>query len=111
MKNIIFKCALLTLITSSCLKEPNACFDVDKTTAQVSETITFSDCSTNTTKLILKPGVDASGVPIALSFQNGKAQFTYNQEGTYNVQLEALNCKSGNKCKNDVVTKQIIIKP
>lgn len=99
------------MFVASCVKDPKACFKADKTTVNTSETITFSDCSTNATKLILKPGVTASGVPIALSFENGKAQFTYHQAGTYTVELEALNCKNGNKCKSDVISQQIIVEP
>lgn len=107
----IFSALLLVTTLSSCHKEPTACFSMDKTSAQVGETVTFTDCSKDITATTLKPGVLASGVPIALFFENGTAQFTYNSAGTYTVELEALNCKNGNKCKSDVITQTISVEP
>lgn len=109
MKN--FKLVLIIVpfvIISSCsIKEPVACFTIDKTTAKVGETVTFTDCSTDVTRRILKTGDSASGIPIAVDFESGTAQHVYNVAGTYTVNLEALNCKKDNKCKSDK-TSQII---
>ncbi|MEK0337043.1 MAG: hypothetical protein QQN41_06365 [Nitrosopumilus sp.] len=115
MKN--FKLVLITvlfgvIIFSSCsIKEPVACFTMDKTTAKVGETVTFTDCSTDVTRRILKTGDLASGIPIAVDFESGTAQHVYNIAGTYTVNLDALNCKKDNKCKSDKTSQIITITP
>jgi len=103
--------ALICAIFSSCLKEPKACFTIDKTTAKVGETVTFTDCSIDVTRRVLTIGETASGFPMAVDFENGTAQHIYHTTGTFTVELEALNCKKDNKCKSDKTSQTITIIP
>jgi len=99
------------ILMSSCRKEPKACFTIDKTTAKVGETVTYTDCSTDATRRVLTTGDLASGIPIAVDFESGTAQHIYNSAGTYTVNLEALNCTKDNKCKSDKTSQTITITP
>lgn len=98
-------------VISSCRKQPTACFKMDKITAKVGETVTFTDCSTDVTRRVLTTGDLASGIPIAENFESGTAQHIYHIVGTYTVELDALNCSKNNKCKSDKTSQTITITP
>lgn len=71
----------------------------------------FTDCSTEATRRVLTTGELASGLPIAVDFESGTAQYTYHVAGTYTVELEALNCTKDNKCKSNKTSQTITITP
>ncbi len=85
MKNKIFLFVLpLIFFAASCTKQPAACFSANKTTADIGETVTFSNCATDASSYQWDFG-DGSKA------EGESASHTYTKAGVYIVQLKTLS--------------------
>src|SRR5690606_14633352 len=82
---------LLLVVASSCNKQPLACFTADKTTVDISETVTFESCTEDADEVTWNfgDGTTAEGTTVT---------HAWTVPGTYVVHIRAL---SKNKKKTD----------
>lgn len=95
----------LGLAASSC-GYPEACFTMDKETAKVGETVTFTNCSTGANKFVIYPGDDDT---IGGEFTNGQFTYIYSTPGNYKVVVSATDLKSNGEGKSNDTSKHIVI--
>lgn len=99
IKNL-FIVAVAVVTTASCSKKPEACADISKTTVDIGENVTFTNCSTNGKKYEWDFGDGTKSTE-----QN--ATHAYSNGGTYTVKLKA---SSKNGKKNDEVSKTVTVR-
>ena len=89
---------ILLAILSSCKKDepkPTACFTLSKTSADVNETISATNCSTNATSFLWS---DTDGGVAT----NKDANFVYATSGTYIITLKAYSGSNSDQMQNTV---------
>lgn len=89
--------AIITL--SSCVKEPVACLQASKTSAETNEAISFTDCSENAHSYLWEFGD-------GITSTDANPSHTYSSSGTYTVKLTT-ESKNGKKSDNKSLTVMI----
>jgi len=85
MKNKFFLLVLpLMFFAASCTKQPAACFSASKTTVDVGETVTFSNCATDASSYEWDFGDGAKA-------EGESASHAWTKAGVYVVQLKTLS--------------------
>jgi PKD repeat protein len=87
----------IIISTTGCRKQPTACFKPSKTTIELGESVSFTNCSTNGERCLWSFGDTESSEE-----QNPK--HVYAEAGTYKVELFIF---SKNQKKEDVATVDI----
>ncbi|WP_224997249.1 hypothetical protein [Cesiribacter sp. SM1] len=103
MKKLMFMFSALALgvAVTSC-SHPEACFSMDKESARVGETVTFTDCSTDSGMTRIYTGDGNVGV-----FANGKYTYEYTAAGSYKVDVSATESSDGGN--SNTTSKTIVI--
>jgi len=114
MRSALVALCFLPLFSLSCKKNarevvvPSACFSVNKTSVQIGDTITFTDCSVaQDVKLTIRTSNQLSG-PAYLFDSDRKFSITMDTEGVYEAKLMASN---QNEAPIDVAIDTITVSP
>jgi len=97
MKRYLYPLLILPLFFA-CAENPIACFESDKNSLTLGETIVFTDCSTNTDYSYIDFGDGSDSV----SF-DGTISYTYHKAGIYNVTLYSFDAYGYNTVDKDIV--------
>jgi hypothetical protein len=104
MKQVILKflsAAVLSVFLYSCTKKPEACISTPSLSAEVNDSVTFTDCSKNAEKL--------EWYILGKKYITGEVKAAFPSEGEYNVNLRVW---SANEKKSDETSVTVsVIQP
>ncbi len=78
---------LSSLLLSACTPQPQSCISVNKTNAQISESLSFTSCAVDAKRLVWNFGDGSAEV------EGASASHSYSAPGYYQVELKALSKK------------------
>ena len=88
MKKLILAFAIVALMVCSCNKAPEACVEIDKTTASAGEPISFSSCSKRSLSFIWSFEGPISAPENSIGSSDEVVNIAFSVPGTYTVTLE-----------------------
>lgn len=89
MRFKLFASLLFVILLASCNKSPEACIELDKTSAAIGETITFTSCSKHALSYIWRMEGPVGAPENEMGWSDEMIQVDFSVPGSYTVTLTA----------------------